>query len=56
MRGAAEATRYLAAKSTEDPARVRGQIEMLRENALGNFRELVQAISVDGARRRRIRT
>src|SRR2546429_9433542 len=35
--GAAEATRYLAAKPYEDPAGVQGQLEMLRENALGNF-------------------
>src|SRR4051812_6669223 len=34
--GAAEGARYLAAKAADDPAQVRGQIEMLRENALGN--------------------
>jgi len=30
--GGAEAARYLAAKSSEDPGRVRGQIEMLRDD------------------------
>src|SRR5262249_48811362 len=34
--GAAEATRYMDAKASEDPAQVDGQIEMLRKNALGN--------------------
>jgi uncharacterized protein (DUF1800 family) len=47
--GAAEATRYLAAKSSEDPGRVRGQIEMLRENALGNFRDILLNIAKDTA-------
>jgi uncharacterized protein DUF1800 len=46
---AAEATRYLAAKPSEDPARVRGQIEMLRDNALGNFRDLLLNIAKDTA-------
>jgi hypothetical protein len=32
--GAAEAARYMAAKPSEDPGGVRGQIEMLRDNAL----------------------
>ena len=36
--GATEGARYLAAKASEDPGQVRGQIEMLRDNALGNFR------------------
>src|SRR5438067_1762532 len=36
--GPAEAARYMATKSSEDPGRVAGQIEMLRANALGNFR------------------
>ena len=35
--GATEGARYLAAKASEDPGKVRGQIEMLRDNALGNF-------------------
>jgi uncharacterized protein (DUF1800 family) len=47
--GATEGARYMAAKSSEDPARVRGQIEMLRENALGNFREILVNIAKDAA-------
>ncbi len=47
--GAAEATRYLAAKPSEDPAQVRGQIEMLRDNALANFRDILLNIAKDVA-------
>src|SRR3954466_12638892 len=47
--GAAEGARYMAAKPGEDPGRVRGQIEMLRENALGNFRDLLVNIAKDTA-------
>jgi len=47
--GAAEGTRYMAAKPSEDPAGVRGQIEMLRDNALGNFRDMLFAIAKDPA-------
>jgi uncharacterized protein (DUF1800 family) len=47
--GAAEAARYLAAKSSEDRGKVRGQIEMLRENALGNFRDILIGIAKDTA-------
>ena len=39
----------MAAKPSEDPARVKGQIELLRENALGNFRDLLLAIAKDTA-------
>jgi uncharacterized protein (DUF1800 family) len=46
---APEATRYLAAKASEDPGGVRGQIEMLRDNALGNFRDLLVNIAQDTA-------
>ena len=46
---AAEATRYMAAKLSEDPGRVRGQLEMLRENALGNFRDILLNIAKDTA-------
>jgi uncharacterized protein (DUF1800 family) len=42
-----DATRYLAAKPSEDPGRVRGQIEMLRDNALGNFRDILLNIAKD---------
>jgi uncharacterized protein (DUF1800 family) len=47
--GAAEAARYLAAKSSEDPGQVRGQIEMLRDNALGKFKDILLAIAQDTA-------
>lgn len=47
--GAEDATRYLAAKASEDPAGARGQLEMLRENALGNFRDILVEISKDVA-------
>src|SRR5580765_9088495 len=47
--GAAEGARYLAAKPSEDPARVRGQIEMLRDNALGSFKDILLAIAKDTA-------
>ena len=47
--GATEGARYMAAKSSEDAGKVRGQIEMLRDNALGNFRDMLLAISQDVA-------
>ena len=47
--GAAEGARYMAAKSSEDPGKVRGQIEMLRENALGNFRDILVNVAKDTA-------
>ena len=47
--GATEGTRYLAAKASEDPGQVRGQIEMLRDNALGNFRDILLNIAKDTA-------
>lgn len=47
--GGEEATRYLAAKPSEDPARVRGQIELFREYALGNFRDLLVEVARDTA-------
>jgi uncharacterized protein (DUF1800 family) len=46
---AAEGARYMAAKPSEDPAQVRGQIEMLRDNALGNFRDILVSIAKDVA-------
>jgi len=46
---ATEGARYLAAKPSEDPGRVRGQIEMLRDNALGNFRDILLNIARDVA-------
>jgi uncharacterized protein (DUF1800 family) len=44
-----EGTRYMAAKASEDPGAVRGQIEMLRDNALGNFRDILLAVAQDVA-------
>ena len=45
----AEGTRYMAAKASEDPGHVRGQIEMLRDNALGSFPEILLNIAKDTA-------
>src|SRR6476469_11185630 len=36
---ATDATRMLAAKPSEDPGGVKGQLELFREYALGNFRD-----------------
>jgi uncharacterized protein (DUF1800 family) len=47
--GAAEGARYMAARPSEDAGRVRGQIEMLRDNALGNFRDILVGIAKDTA-------
>jgi uncharacterized protein (DUF1800 family) len=43
----ADATRYLAATASEDPGGVRGQIEMLRDHALGNFKDMLVEIAKD---------
>ncbi len=47
--GATEGARYLAAKASEDPGQVRGQLEMLRDNALGSFKDILLAIAKDTA-------
>ena len=47
--GASEGARYMAAKPTEDPNGVEGQIETLRRLALGNFRDLLIAMAKDVA-------
>jgi uncharacterized protein (DUF1800 family) len=47
--GATEGARYMAAKASEDPGKVRGQIELFRDMALGNFRDLLTAVSKDTA-------
>jgi uncharacterized protein (DUF1800 family) len=47
--GQAEAVRYLAAKAADDSAGVRGQIEMLRDHALGNFQTLLVNVAQDVA-------
>jgi uncharacterized protein (DUF1800 family) len=46
---ATEATRMMAAKPAEDPGGVEGQIELIRDHALGNFRDLLIAIARDPA-------
>ena len=47
--GAVEAARYMAAKPSEDPGRVRGQIELFRDMALANFRDLLLEVARDTA-------
>jgi uncharacterized protein (DUF1800 family) len=42
-------TRLMVAKASEDPARQRGQIELLRDGAVGNFRDLLVAVAQDPA-------
>src|SRR3984893_7852547 len=42
-------TRLMAAKASEDPVGQRGQIEMLRDSALGSVRDLLVAIAKDPA-------
>ena len=46
---AVDATRMMAAKKTQDPTGMKGQIELLREYALGNFRQLLIEIAKDPA-------
>jgi uncharacterized protein (DUF1800 family) len=43
------ATRMMAAKPSEDPAGARGQVELFRQNALGNFRQLLVDVAQDVA-------
>lgn len=43
------ATRMMAAKPSEDPAGQRGQIELFRQFALGNFRDLLVEVAKDAA-------
>ena len=47
--GSVEGAQYMVAKSSENTARVRGQLEMLRDNALGNFRDILLNIARDTA-------
>ena len=47
--GADEGARYMAAKPSEDPNQVVGQLELFRRFALGNFRDLLVAIAKDVA-------
>jgi len=46
---AVDATRMLAAKKSEHPAGLPGQIELFRDNALGNFRDLLVQVAKDPA-------
>jgi uncharacterized protein (DUF1800 family) len=47
--GGTEATRMMAARPSEDPGGVRGQVELLREHALGSFRDLLVEVAKDVA-------
>ena len=47
--GAADATRLFAAKPTEDPNAVVGQLELFRKYAVGNFRDLLVEVAKDPA-------
>lgn len=47
--GNTDGTRLMAAKPSEDPAHAKGQIELFRERALGNFRELLIEVAKDPA-------
>jgi len=47
--GQQDGTRLMAAKASEDSRGQQGQIELLRENALGSLRTLLTAISQDPA-------
>jgi hypothetical protein len=47
--GGEEAARYMAARPSEDPNQVKGQIELFRQYALGNFRDLLTAVAKDTA-------
>jgi uncharacterized protein (DUF1800 family) len=47
--GATDATRLMAAKPSEDPTGLRGQIELFRQYALGNFRDLLVEVAKDPA-------
>ena len=46
---AENATRLMAAKASEDPQAQQGQIELFRDRALGNFRDLLVAVAQDPA-------
>jgi uncharacterized protein (DUF1800 family) len=46
---ALDGTRAMAAKASETPSGLPGQIELFRENAVGNFRSLLLAVAKDVA-------
>ena len=47
--GTEEGTRVLAAKPSEDPGGVKGQLELIRQHALGNFRDFQVDMAKDVA-------
>jgi uncharacterized protein (DUF1800 family) len=47
--GAADGARMMAAKSSENPGGVRGQLDLFRDYALGNFRDLLIEVARDPA-------
>lgn len=47
--GSTEAARMMSAKKSEDAGQVRGQIELLRDMALGRFRDILIAVAQDPA-------
>ena len=47
--GALDGARMMAAKKSESPGGVQGQLELFREHALGNFRDLLIAVAQDPA-------
>jgi uncharacterized protein (DUF1800 family) len=47
--GPLDGARMMAAKKTESPGSVPGQLELFREHALGNFRDLLIAVAQDPA-------
>ena len=47
--GASDATRLMAAKADEDPAKQQGQVETIRRMCMGSFRDLVVAMAKDPA-------
>jgi uncharacterized protein (DUF1800 family) len=47
--GSVDATRLMAAKPSSDPTGQRGQIELFRQFALGNFRDLLVEVAKDPA-------
>ena len=47
--GSVDATRMMATKQSQDSTAMKGQIELLREYALGNFRQLLIEIAKDPA-------
>jgi uncharacterized protein (DUF1800 family) len=47
--GSSDATRMMAAKASEDPAKLQGQVETIRALCMGSFRDLVVAMAKDPA-------